>query len=685
MSDDSLENSPNTFLSSTKSRLLVILGVVVLVVLGVFTWMHFRSTSVQGSSQLTGAPNIQSIPGSDQSSDAYVADQQKQNQTTVQNALKNNTSAVPTITRSGFKGSVEAFSPNATGAQCPVIAGVKKDPQNCTVDRLQAAREAGVTVSELRCQGCECPSLRLAGYNAGHLKQAGYSAKALKTCGYSIKDLVAAGFSAKELQDAGFTPSALQAAGVSVASESSNQCDVETLKRLKSQGMSASDLKGRGCSAKALLAAGFTPSELKAAGLSAGELVANGASPSDLLDAGFGPKSLNAAGSSARELKNAGVSASSLTQAGYTHGDLLRAGFAKQDMSNANPCSQASLKQSIKQGVSAQSLISKGCSRASLLQAGYTLGSLPPEDLLASSVNQLQSGDSNGGSSVPAIDDQQNIAKRIAAMQRQQEARMTEQQRQERARALVSQMQAQAGKLIDGWSNVSKMSYNVVQGVDRSNGVSSSSTNGDANKVEGPVITAGTVMFAVLQTGVNTDENSPILAKIVAGPLKGARLVGQFSRLNKKVLLNFKSFSIRGYGKSIPFTAVAIDQNTAHTAVSGHVNSHYLLRYGSLFASAFMSGYADALVAGGTTVQGLGGFLVQTNNELTPQQQLLVGLGNVGKQYSSKMSGNINRPPTVKIPAGTGIGVLLTSDLQLPIELTNQYNAFKKMEKYNDE
>ena len=685
MSDDSLEKSPNSFLNSTKSRLLVILGVIVLVVLGVFAWVYFRGSNSTGMSQLTGAPNIQSVPGSDQSSDAYVEDQEKQNQSIVQNALKTNTSAIPTITRGGFKGSAEAFSQDATGAMCPtMVGGVKRDPQNCTVDRLKASREAGVTVSELRCQGCECPSLRLAGYNAGSLKQAGYSAGALKACGYTIKDLIAAGFSAKDLQEAGFTPDELKAAGVSMTSDASNQCDVETLKRLKAQGMSAAELKDKGCSVKALLAAGFTPAELRAAGFSAGELLANGVSPSDLLDAGFTPKALNAAGVSARVLKDAGVAASSMTQAGYTHGELVRAGVAQNTTSSANPCSQESLKQSIKQGESAQSLLDKGCSRASLLKAGFDQASLPSDSSSASNGYGLDSGASGGNSSVPAIDDKQNIAKRIAAMQRQQEARMTEQQRQERARALVSQMQAQASKLIDGWSSVSKMSYNVVQGADGSAGAAQNAADG-ASKVTGPVITAGTVMFAVLQTGVNTDENSPILAKIVAGPLKGARLVGQFSRLDKKVLLNFKSFSISGYGKSIPFTAVAIDQNTAHTAVSGHVNSHYLLRYGSLFASAFMSGYADALVAGGTTVEGLGGFLVQTNNELTPQQQLLVGLGNVGKQYSSKMSGNINRPPTVKIPAGTGIGVLLTSDLQLPIELTSKYNAFKKMEKYNDE
>src|SRR5690606_31264355 len=52
-------------------------------------------------------------------------------------------------------------------------------------------------------------------------------------------------------------------------------------------------------------------------------------------------------------------------------------------------------------------------------------------------------------------------------------------------------------------------------------------------------IKAGTVMFAVLETGINSDEVSPILATIVSGPLKGAKLLGQFARTDKKVLINF--------------------------------------------------------------------------------------------------------------------------------------------------
>ena len=49
-------------------------------------------------------------------------------------------------------------------------------------------------------------------------------------------------------------------------------------------------------------------------------------------------------------------------------------------------------------------------------------------------------------------------------------------------------------------------------------------------------------MFAVLDTSINTDEKSPIMATIVDGPLKGAKLIGGFSRVNQRVLLTFKLF-----------------------------------------------------------------------------------------------------------------------------------------------
>jgi intracellular multiplication protein IcmE len=44
----------------------------------------------------------------------------------------------------------------------------------------------------------------------------------------------------------------------------------------------------------------------------------------------------------------------------------------------------------------------------------------------------------------------------------------------------------------------------------------------------------------------------------------------------------------------------------------------------------------------------------------------MVGFGKVGSAYSQHMGESFNRAPTIRIPAGTGVGVLIMGDLTLP-------------------
>ena len=98
-------------------------------------------------------------------------------------------------------------------------------------------------------------------------------------------------------------------------------------------------------------------------------------------------------------------------------------------------------------------------------------------------------------------------------------------------------------------------------------------------------------MFAVLDTSINTDEKgTPIMARIVGGPYKGGKLFGQFTLVDKRVMLSFNILNLPDRDKTISINAVAIDPETARTAMSGEVDNHYLLRYGTFFASAFLSG-----------------------------------------------------------------------------------------------
>jgi intracellular multiplication protein IcmE len=179
------------------------------------------------------------------------------------------------------------------------------------------------------------------------------------------------------------------------------------------------------------------------------------------------------------------------------------------------------------------------------------------------------------------------------------------------------------------------------------------------------VARAGDATFAQLNTAINTDEPGPIFATILQGSLKGAKLIGktEVTTNAQKAGLHFNLMSIPGESSSISIDAWAIDPETARTAV-GDADNHYLLRYSAMFASSFLSGFGAALLKGGQDqqlVSSTTGNVVQTN-AYSMQQMMLNGVANVGNTMSSNMSSVINRPTTITVPSGIGIGIVFVAD-----------------------
>ena len=159
------------------------------------------------------------------------------------------------------------------------------------------------------------------------------------------------------------------------------------------------------------------------------------------------------------------------------------------------------------------------------------------------------------------------------------------------------------------------------------------------------------------------------MAHIVTGALKGATILGTFTRVDQRVLLRFNLVNMPGYNHTFAMNGVAIDPDTARTALSGEVNNHYLLRYGTLFASAFLQGFATALTTTSSNNNCQGSIICNvtaTQSPLNTGQQAVYALGTVGSRYATVMASNFTTPPTVKIPGGSGFGLLIMSDLQLP-------------------
>lgn len=547
----------------------------------------------------------------------------------------------------------------------------------CSVSALAKLRSDGVTVSAIRrISGCPPEQLKAAGYTAVNLRDAGFPASTLKNL-FTPAELRQAGFSAKDLIDAGIDPKGLAAAGYSTADIQAGgsdlppgfapkgrtaNCSVASLTAARKAGVSATTIrKTLGCSAAAMKAAGFTAKELKDAGFTAAELKAAGFSAKELKDAGF----------TAKELKDAGFTAAQLKDAGFSAKELKNAGFSAQQLKAA--------------GLTADDLKAAGFSPEELVSAGIT----------SSEVAGLKepTGEEKVSSTVPIIPVVQKIVTpesaqqanidRIKEIQNRQKQQLADQKYQQKIQQRSSEMLSSANQSVQDWKKVSTQAY--IEGNDdqkkegsssqevstsRTTVVKSETTVMEERGNPKIIVKTGDILFAVIDTSVNSDEPGPILATIVSGKLKGARLIGSFQLPPNadKMVITFNTLSVRGAPRSIPINAYAIDPNTARTALSSRTNHHFLIRYGSLFASSFLEGIGNAFQSADTTVTvagagGNGSVTVQNGIGRSTLQNAVIALNAVGKAWGQAAQQVFATPTTVEVYSGVGIGVLFTQDL----------------------
>lgn len=614
--------------------------------------------------------------------------------------LKNAGYAASELSQAGYTPDELTFAGFSKSELAEAGIGVNAVKTDCSVESLKKARAAGVSAAQLRKGGCGAAALRAAGFTAAELRAAGFTAAELKAAGFGAKELLEAGFSAGELRKAGFTAAQLRAAG-----------------------LSAEELKAAGFSAEELRAAGFSAAELKAAGFSDGELLRAGYAHDEVVGQGnvcdintlkkirqdkqLASCTLKTILDSLRcdnkAYKEAGILVPELVGLGFDEAALKKAGFSEADLITANGainqrCSIDSIKAAKAKKISVRDVREGGCTVKALRDGGYTArdlidGGACGQELLQAGFSSKEIEDGLKPLPVVAFAAQASGSKAdIDALEREQEARLTPQDREDEINKIRASMARNARDMMNNWMPPTQQKFeirdeprrNPEEGTDEERGqringgraaVGSSKIGGVGSKESaevtmGPVfpLRAGDVMFAVLDTGVNSDENSPILATIVTGKLKGARLVGIFALVQDKVVLNFNQLSVPWLSKSVSVQAVAIDPNTARTALAHKVDNHYMQRYGGLFASSFLSGFAGAISSSGSQTSSGSGGILTTNAPLSVAQQLAVAVGNVGTAYSKVLGDSFTRPPTVTIEGGTGIGVLFMQDADVKLK-----------------
>lgn len=700
--------------SNTRSRVIILLTIFLMFVTIFVGYLKFKSPvpeDVSGASVSGGPGRISSIPGAINPTAQYASLQEKQNVEQAQKAVKGGSSAIPTIVRSqAFGAGIQAVGPQGGTGPLGFAALNREDlggPQqslwlqqlkdsSCSKSAVAIVLSQGAGLSDLKpactCAQlkdngyqlnelqtvCSCADLKAAGFNVTQLKASGMTAERLNACGFNACEMRGAGFSAKELKKAGYSDGELKGAGypeseiaravalpkgVSEADIQKAGCRVAALKRLREQGVSAEAVRRlNGCSAAQLKAAGYTAKELKAAGYPDSETGGtDGASPgvteADIRNAGCrvdGLEKLKAEGVNAATIRRMnGCSAAQLRAAGYNAKELKNAGVTAQQLKEAG--------------------FTPGESDLAGLDETKPVSGIMPEATIPSLMGKASDQASQAAANEKNLRDILN----------RQKIHMAEQQYQQKIQQKTGLMTGAASQVLQGFktgftqvyvggSNQEKEQTGLEQGEGASAGKHARSSGGNGGHMASsqPVIRAGQVIFAVLDTSVNSDQPGPILATIVSGRFNGAKLIGSFTKPENadKMVISFNMMSVPGAAKTTPINAYAIDPNTARTALASRVDHHYLLRYGALFASTFIEGFGNAFQSAGTTVTigGTGGVSSTTVTNGVGRSVLenaVIGLATVGKNWGQVAMRQVDTPVTVDVYSGTGIGILFTQDV----------------------
>ncbi len=256
----------------------------------------------------------------------------------------------------------------------------------------------------------------------------------------------------------------------------------------------------------------------------------------------------------------------------------------------------------------------------------------------------------------------------------------SEQARETRLAALEQTMLGQATSLINSWQapemrhtggtgegSGPKERFGKEKGKESTVEVTTSTSTGAGTGET--LIKGGTIIFAVLDTTVNSDYiDSPVLATVVEGKFKGAKLLGKLvtaksvSGQMDRISLNFIKMNFDPWPKSRTITAYAIDPDTAKTVLASEVNYHYMQKFGAIMATSFLQGYASGITNAGSSTTGIFGTST-THPQLSPANKLMVGLGQVGQTLGNVTQNYVNIPPTVKVDSGVSLGILFMDDV----------------------
>jgi len=195
------------------------------------------------------------------------------------------------------------------------------------------------------------------------------------------------------------------------------------------------------------------------------------------------------------------------------------------------------------------------------------------------------------------------------------------------------------------------------------NGISLDNPEKDINN--NLLIKAGNIMYATLDSEVNTDDGNDVFATIRGGKWDGSKIIGSIEQSQNNIRLKFSVMAPQDDRPTMSINAVALREEDAKQGIAENINHHTLSRYTALATSSLMSGYGRAYSesTNSTTIVTPGGTVITSNTEPSNKQIIGRTIGEMGEMMSQEIRHGFNRPPTYSTPSQKGFGLFFVQDV----------------------
>lgn len=179
------------------------------------------------------------------------------------------------------------------------------------------------------------------------------------------------------------------------------------------------------------------------------------------------------------------------------------------------------------------------------------------------------------------------------------------------------------------------------------------------------LLPAGSVSYAENLMSITSDRETPVVARLVSGPMAGNVLRGAYGvdKASGKMSVNFTSMSDEK-GKTVPVEAIAVDGFTAETVTRSSIDRRLLRRYAPVLGATFITGLAAAAAEPDKTIiTNSDGDQEVVEQARTTEQAAYAGLAASADAISADLLEYSPKGPEIRIAAGFPLGIIFVTDV----------------------